>query len=375
MRGKQQCNGTKLALVSDYDSSKTLLSIIIPCYNIEGKSNDLMETLYWLEEDIEIVFVDDGSTDDTSRILSNFIETNPSCLTKLIKQPNRGAGGARNTGIAASTGRFVWTVDADDDFDPIAIKELRKHVITNAEFDFIDFNMANEKHRNTMNLEKGTYIINKENGLRLLEHFGRITTKIFSRKFIERSSFSYPESVKSEDSCLTFFLPYFTKSFIKSTTNVYFYNKNRSSRLERGCNERQKVLACVWARANCLAKAVDLYRSTPVGLAVFSSRIRDTLLKNPLQTLIGFRRPSSILDAAKCFRFYRDVMSDLGFTVEQPKLDSLTSKQLVLARLAFLLSFFYPRQHGFFKRLYASLQPEFDGLDRRRMWEHLEWNK
>lgn len=358
--------------------NRPLLSIVIPCYNIEGKANDLLKTISLLDDDVEVIFVDDGSTDSTWSILREFTKTNNLFSVKLLNQVNRGAGGARNSAIENSTGDYIWTIDADDDFDPIAIYELREKVTHGIEFDFIDFNMVSDLRGNTMGLKAGAYTVDHQNEIWIAKRFGSVTTKIFSKAFVERAHFSYPECVNSEDSCLAFFLPHFVNSFIKSETDVYIYHKGRTSRVLRRFYEREKVLACLWARSNCLAKGVSLYRGTianEANLSVYSSRIRDTLLRNPLQTLISVRRPISILDAAKCFRFYRDVMKDLGFTYEPPRLDSLNSKQRLLAKLAHVVSLLLPCQHDFFRGIYLDLQPEFDGLNRRTMWQHSDWNK
>lgn len=158
-----------------------------------------------LDDDVEVIFVDDGSTDSTWSILSEFAKSNNLFSVKLLNHVNRGAGGGQNSAIENSTGDYIWTIDADDDFDPIAIQELRAKVTYGMNFDFIDFNMMSHSGGNTMGLRAGEYTVDHKSEMWIVERFGSITTKIFSKAFVERAHFSYPECVNSEDSCLAFF--------------------------------------------------------------------------------------------------------------------------------------------------------------------------
>ena len=64
-------------------------------------------------EDVEILVVDDGSKDDTSKIADRLEEKYPG-LVKAIHQPNKGHGGAVNTGLAHASGLYFKVVDSDD---------------------------------------------------------------------------------------------------------------------------------------------------------------------------------------------------------------------------------------------------------------------
>jgi glycosyltransferase involved in cell wall biosynthesis len=91
------------------------LSVVIPCYD---SSAFLTETVDSLRDqdlaDTEVVFVDDGSRDGTVGQIIAIMESSPPCTMRLIEQPNAGLAGARNTGIAASRGRYVLPLDSDD---------------------------------------------------------------------------------------------------------------------------------------------------------------------------------------------------------------------------------------------------------------------
>lgn len=92
------------------------VSVIIPCYN-QGQylAESIGSVLASGYDDVEIIVLDDGSTDpETCRILDRLDYPK----TSLIRQENRGLAAARNRGIAGATGRFILPLDADDRIGP-----------------------------------------------------------------------------------------------------------------------------------------------------------------------------------------------------------------------------------------------------------------
>lgn len=88
------------------------LSIIIPVYNaglLIGRCLDSIVTQYG-EYEVEVICIDDGSTDNSVEIIENRKEPN----ITLLRQPNSGPAAARNKGIAAAKGRYLALLDADD---------------------------------------------------------------------------------------------------------------------------------------------------------------------------------------------------------------------------------------------------------------------
>lgn len=89
------------------------VSVIIPVYNSqEFIGGCLQQVLVQSLQEIEVVCVDDGSTDDSADIVAQAAQRDS--RVKLIQQENAGPGPARNVGIAAATGEFVTFLDADD---------------------------------------------------------------------------------------------------------------------------------------------------------------------------------------------------------------------------------------------------------------------
>jgi len=99
---------------------KPLVSVIIPCYNAEKfLSTTLQSVLKQTYDNIEIIIVDDGSTDSTSQIVSNLIEQNPTDKKIIFyRQANKGVSAARNLGIQMASGEIIAFLDSDDIWYP-----------------------------------------------------------------------------------------------------------------------------------------------------------------------------------------------------------------------------------------------------------------
>ena len=99
------------------------VSVVIPTYNkslaIESTLRSVLQQTY---RNVEIILVDNGSTDDTREIVDRFIVANPGNWKVLDVEENRGPSNARNLGILNSTGKYIFFLDGDDVFLPMKIE-------------------------------------------------------------------------------------------------------------------------------------------------------------------------------------------------------------------------------------------------------------
>ncbi|MFD1441644.1 glycosyltransferase family 2 protein [Lacticaseibacillus hegangensis] len=122
------------------------LSIIIPVYNA---SQDLMKCLNSVcqqvrdvEDRVEIIIVDDGSTDNSENVISRY-ENN--FHLKVVRQKNKGLSAARNAGISLATGKYLYFLDSDDYLLPGAVKAFLDYTVTEADCVQFSFQRVNSQ--------------------------------------------------------------------------------------------------------------------------------------------------------------------------------------------------------------------------------------
>lgn len=101
------------------------LSVIVPSYNSERTIIEALGSVYLQDinrDDFEVIVVNDGSTDNSIKVIEAFISENDINNLILITQDNGGVASARNTGIRVATGQYIAFLDADDVWLPRKIK-------------------------------------------------------------------------------------------------------------------------------------------------------------------------------------------------------------------------------------------------------------
>lgn len=101
------------------------ISFAIPCYNSEEYMAHAIESILPGGEDIEIIIVNDGSKDETSKIAHEYREKYPD-IVKVVDKENGGHGDAVNSGLHYATGKYFKVVDSDDWVDEEALGKILK---------------------------------------------------------------------------------------------------------------------------------------------------------------------------------------------------------------------------------------------------------
>jgi|GEM_PF-786031 len=100
-------------------SAVPLVSVIVPCYKQAHYLSEAVESVVAQTfSDWEVIVVNDGSPDETSRVVSELIERHPERRIRVIEKANGGLANARNTGIEAAKGAYILPLDADDKLAP-----------------------------------------------------------------------------------------------------------------------------------------------------------------------------------------------------------------------------------------------------------------
>ena len=203
------------------------ISVIIPAYNVEDYIGDCVNSIMnQTFKDLEIICINDGSEDNTLNILRQFESKDDRII--VIDQENNGVGTARNAGLDAATGEYIYFIDSDDFLDSNALSELYDIAKEN-EADLIIFKSQNFNHDptepfveeyNEMEQIPSSFKNKLFSFKDMLEHFTKIDVTIWNKFFkhdlIEDVRFD--EDIIFEDNLFT--VDYFFKA-----NRVYFYDK------------------------------------------------------------------------------------------------------------------------------------------------------
>lgn len=108
------------------------ISVVVPSFNYAGVlPRALNSVLEQREPGVEVVVVDDGSTDNTAAVLESMLQAWPELI--VISQQNAGAAAARNHGVRVSTGKYLLMLDADDELVPGSLALLKAAVAQHPE--------------------------------------------------------------------------------------------------------------------------------------------------------------------------------------------------------------------------------------------------
>ncbi|WP_297981997.1 glycosyltransferase [uncultured Methanobrevibacter sp.] len=217
--------------------SKIKISVIIPVFNVEKYlSRCLDSVINQTMEDIEIICINDGSTDNSLDILEHY-STSDSRI-KIYSQENKGAGNARNNAIKHVSGEYLFFLDADDFLKPTSLKELYDVAIEKS-VDFVVYRLINYDE-NTKEIYENEYynmdiiyekvkdnIFNfKELGNLIFKFAVTPTSKLYNTKFFLDNNFKFPEDIIFEDEILFYEL-------LLRSEKIFFYPKHLYYRCRR----------------------------------------------------------------------------------------------------------------------------------------------
>ena len=116
------------------------VSVVVPVYNVEPWLRECLDSVLGQTlENIEIICVNDGSTDNSVGILQEYARED--CRIKIIEQENKGISETRNAGVRASSGKYLFFMDSDDVLDSTAL-ELCVSRMEQQDLEYVCFNAA-----------------------------------------------------------------------------------------------------------------------------------------------------------------------------------------------------------------------------------------
>lgn len=230
------------------------LSIIVPVYNMAagGKLETCLNSLLAQDiEDMEVIAVDDKSTDDSLQILQAYSQQNKK-LKVVASSENRRQGGAKNLGLRHAAGEWVGFVDSDDwvSKDMFA-KLLNKAEQTGADVVGCDYLLTDTTGKAqgksvTVNTPDQTGILGEQQRKALLFNPGSMVVKIYKRALFTEHEIWFPEKMFYEDNAIAVLPLLYAARFERVEEPLYFYYQNPSStvhtvNIER-CHDRTRAM-------------------------------------------------------------------------------------------------------------------------------------
>lgn len=221
------------------------ISVILPCYNVEKYINKCLDTLINQTiglNNLELICVNDASTDSTLSILKSYEQQYPNSFIIIDLPENQRQGGARNIGMQYATGEYISFFDSDDWCD-LQLYERTYQKAIEFDCDIVYFNRfdfvqdENFVPRDT-NTGLSSRLITINNDLERINFLESIiseqfldcccSNKLYKRDFLLQTNVFFPSHCVLEEALFVYPLYFYTKRFYVLEEKLYFYRYNPS---------------------------------------------------------------------------------------------------------------------------------------------------
>lgn len=222
------------------------ISLIAPIYGVEPYIRQFAESaLGQTYEDIQFVFVNDGTKDNSMAILDALIEERFEHLKErivIVNKENGGLPSARKSGLEAAEGEYILFADSDDWLELDAVERVMA-LAERTDADIIYFDLVKEYGGGKQSVKhERTYTA--ENRMRWIENmfnyrsFGYTVTKCFRRKLYTENRIVFPKLGMHEDICLMAQIIFYAQSIAQLPEPLYHYRKDNPAAM---CSQKRSV--------------------------------------------------------------------------------------------------------------------------------------
>ncbi len=231
------------------------LSVIVPVYNMakDGNLEYCINSLVGQTlQSMEIIAVDDASTDDSLKILREFEKKYPGRVKAVASPENRRQGGARNLGLREAQGRYIGFMDADD----WVVEDLYERMVERAKStgaDVVGTDMCRvyehtmvPTEREECNLLSQVGVFDHDRRKEYLLHPGPLGTKIYEREIFFEKELKFPEHMAYEDNAVFLEIGMRIRHYEHlPEANVFYYQHGDSTTHSvdlKKCRERMEAM-------------------------------------------------------------------------------------------------------------------------------------
>jgi len=226
------------------------ISVIIPVYNTEKYLQKCLNSiLNQTMKDIEIIIVNDGSTDNSEKVIQKWIKEHQTKIRiKYFKKNNGGLSDARNYGVTKAEGEYITFIDSDDYIDKDLYKNLEKYM--NNRVDLIKFKMATVNNDGEIIQKLEGPIFEECTGEKAFEmlctedrYLEVACIYLYKREFFIKNKFKYKLGAYHEDFGLTPFIIIEAKNVVSTENFGYYYLQRENSITSNENIEKEKKKA------------------------------------------------------------------------------------------------------------------------------------
>lgn len=211
-----------------------MISVIVPVYNVERYLEECLNSIqHQTYTDIEVILVNDGSTDHSKMICERYCEEDS--RFHLLNQENQGQSVARNVGVVASKGEYIAFVDSDDILQRNYLEKLMQYMTEDV--DIVESNFTVSKKEFLFEKSKETTILFEGNSQEAVKIFPNHVlsvnpvTKLYRREIVE--AVPYPEGLIYEDIYCGIGMLKYIRKIIKIDYVGYYYRQHQASTMHQ----------------------------------------------------------------------------------------------------------------------------------------------
>lgn len=219
-----------------------LISFVVPCYNSSSYMHHALDTILEIKEDIELIIVNDGSTDDTLKIAKEYQKKYPQVI-KVIDKENGGHGSGVNAGLGIASGKYFKVVDSDDWVDASSLKKVVA-TLKKQDIDMLIVNYVYEKEGSPK--EMGYLNVFKENEIFTWQEVGHFKVSeyllmhsvFYKTSLLKEIHLTLPEHTFYVDNIFVYYPLPFVKTMYYLNVPLYRYFIGRT---DQSVNERVMI--------------------------------------------------------------------------------------------------------------------------------------
>lgn len=238
-------------------------SLIIPVYNSATHLPLFLKLIEKIEYiNIEIIFINDGSTDTSLSILEEYKQKSEKSIY-VYSQKNSGPGIARNKGLEHATGDYIWFIDSDDSFNVHAF-EYFNELIEYSELPDILYFGSLFTHEYIDTSEKYNFLANdiefSSNKFSLLNEHVAPWNKLLKKTFLDSISFHFLPYYAAEDFAASCYVLCHAKTIVKTNKNNYTYVMHKESLSNTQLGRHKTNFIFIFDAVNSYIKNYPFYK-------------------------------------------------------------------------------------------------------------------